>query len=444
MRTGAQKSDRSFLRRLLARAAVAFLLAATAVVVPVSQASADVEFEGWTFDWDLNFRHDGVSLNNVVYNGTKILERISMPAMLVYYENDHCGPYLDLLGPVTIEGDVVAEEFTQNGTRWFSIGMTAHVGNYVITQMFYLSEHGHLDAHMFSKGLQCDVYHEHYPHWRMDFDLAGQGAFDVVKRTTGSGEVTATREFSLPATAAVDHSWEVANTLTGDFVTIQFDDGGFDIGGEVVPETDYEENAVFARQYHSSEQAWGGATNTNEPVFENNELISDLVFWYRGYMPHWVEEGPDLWHSTGIRLSVNGAEEPTPENPEPEQPEPVYIDAEVWPQAWGSWRPVLTNEPQIIVPEGTEAKVVGIRFPDWLPSWEWIYDLSAGYFLYDAERAGPGQEVHYAKRDGWFWFEDADGNTKPRERGTYWIYAPNSPLALSQAIVRYQLIPVSD
>ncbi|MGC4098378.1 MAG: hypothetical protein QM706_14790 [Nitrospira sp.] len=72
--------------------------------------------------------------------------------------------------------------------------------------------------------------------------------------------------------------------------------------------TDYTNHTVFGRFYRSTEdKGWTFGPNTQVP-YNNGESINnkDLVFWYEGYLPHSADEGSDLWHSTGIRLVVNG------------------------------------------------------------------------------------------------------------------------------------------
>lgn len=284
---------------------VALLLASTATVATKTPpADAALTFEGWEFTADVNrFRSDGLALEDVSYNGLKIFERVSLPVMNVFYDNNACGPYVDRIGgsSYTIEGPT---EFTQNGVRWLQIGLTDQLGSYTITQMFYLSENGDFDVHMFSKGLQCNIRHDHVPFWRLDFAIGGDSN-DEIRRATNNGMVPMTTEFSMSAAAAVDHGWEVHDTVTGDYVTIDFDDGNFGLGNDqVIPETDYLQNNVFGRQYRSSEQSWqGGATYG---LFGNNgETLTNPVLWYTGLMPHSAEEGPVLWHSTGIRMRVN-------------------------------------------------------------------------------------------------------------------------------------------
>ena len=298
--------SRTPVTKLLAGLAVLLVCATAMVVTTAPRAEAATSFRGWQFTPQVSAtRFDGMALNDVSYNGVFLFERLSFPAMNVFYDNNACGPYVDRIGgsSYTPEGPT---EFTQDGVRWLQIGLTDQIGAYVITQMFYLSENGDLDAHIFSKGLQCNIRHDHIPFWRLDFDIAGPSN-DQIRRATAGGPVAMTNEFSMSATAAVDHGWEVHDTVTGDFVTIDFDDGSFGLAGEtVVPETDYVENNVYGRQFKAIEQTWqGGATYG---LFgDENEPITDAVLWYNGFLPHAPEDGPSLWHSTGIRMRVNPA-----------------------------------------------------------------------------------------------------------------------------------------
>ncbi|MGH1492805.1 MAG: hypothetical protein ACRBK7_25995 [Acidimicrobiales bacterium] len=322
---------------------LALLLASTATVATTTPpADAASTFRGWEFTPTVSAtRSDGLSLNDVSYNGLKIFERVSLPVMNVFYDNNACGPYVDRIGGTryTNEGPT---EFTQNGVRWLQIGLTDQLGAYTITQMFYLSENGDFDVHMFSKGLQCNIRHDHVPFWRLDFAIAGDSN-DQIRRATNNGMVAMTNEFSMSATAAVDHGWEVHDTVTGDYVTIDFDDGNFGLGNDqVIPETDYLQNNVFGRQYRSSEQAWqGGATYG---LFgDNGESITDAVLWYNGFMPHSAEEGTQLWHSTGIRMRVN--------------PEPVNQQATIS----GSVLDLSGNPAQIDIDRFTENRVAYVE-----------------------------------------------------------------------------------
>ena len=331
--------------------------------------SGHVEWQGWSLDYGVTNLAEGLALTDVFYQGVSILAKASFPIMRVFYGNDVCGPYVDRLAvpltPVSWANDalLVQRTFIQNGQTWLELGiqdtignyviyqvwylsedgvMDAHlfskglqcnfvhihlqrtfiqngqtwlelgiqdtIGNYVIYQVWYLSEDGVMDAHLFSKGLQCNFVHIHYPYWRLDFDLGG-GKNDQIRMYTDTGWQTYTREFNAPAADATNHRWQVRDTVTGLSVDIFFDDNSWDVAGTVVPEQQYSNNLVLGRRYHEIEDnGWRYSVRSELPQRDGEEMDGqDIVFWYKAYIPHSPEEGPDLWHSTGIRLVITGA-----------------------------------------------------------------------------------------------------------------------------------------
>nr|MBX2825693.1 hypothetical protein [Gammaproteobacteria bacterium] len=215
----------------------------------IGQNEGNIDWNGWELDYDTFELADGLILKNVKYDGVPILGRASFPVMSVYYEGP-CGPYADRLnGPqaqVEWAGNelLVAREFTQEGKQWFELGVREFIGSYDIYQVWYLSEDGELDGHLFSRGLQCDYDHVHYPMWRLDFDLDGP-ANDRVIRQTGTDTFAAySTEFEVPATDAFQHGWFVEDSITGYRVQVGFDSGAWNVAGTVVPETAYADNRV--------------------------------------------------------------------------------------------------------------------------------------------------------------------------------------------------------
>jgi len=298
-------------------------LAVTSAAPSSAQISPDngnVEWEGWSLDYEISGLADGMSLKNVTFNGNKVLERASLPVMNVFYEDDDCGPYADRLGGAE---PITAREITYGGERWIEIGMEDTIGAYVMYQVWYLSENGVIDAHIFSKGLQCTTYHEHLPFWRLDFDIDGFENDQILRRQAGGLAVEPT-EFDLRADDAIDHGWVVQDALTGSSVAINFDDGTWNVPGSVVPETDYDLNRVYGRAYKPDEAEWSGGPTRNYEVGNEGENLdsADVVLWYTGWMPHWPDEGEALWHSTGIRMTVNANGAPVDPEPEPVAPEP--------------------------------------------------------------------------------------------------------------------------
>ena len=63
---------------------------------------------------------------------------------------------------------------------------------------------------------------------------------------------------------------------------------------------------MYGRQFVQSEAGgWRYGAVDELPGNDGADLDEeDLVLWYRGFLPHTADEGPDLWHSTGVRLQV--------------------------------------------------------------------------------------------------------------------------------------------
>ncbi|MCK6372297.1 MAG: hypothetical protein L6Q83_13420 [Gammaproteobacteria bacterium] len=290
----------------------AFLLAVLlATAAPAAVAAGSVTWQGWTFDHDVSDEYDGLSLLNVHYQGHKLIHKLSFPVMRVFYEEDVCGPYADRLGgslsviPWAENAKLAQREFTLNGEQWYEIGIRDQIGSYDIYQVYYLSAGGTIDAHIYSKGLQCVRDHVHYPGWRIDFDIDGAGA-DQVLGDRGAGFELLAQEFDAPATAAVNHAWRVRDVTSGAYVDVLpgFPDFNIPDGSTTIPVTAYDQHMVFGRVFRLSEDTgWTYGPNKQVP-FNDLESISsaDTVLWYEGFLPHEADEGEELWHSTGMRL----------------------------------------------------------------------------------------------------------------------------------------------
>jgi len=297
------------------------------------------DWQNWSFDYQVNGRADGISLTKVKYKGVEILGKASMPVMRVFYDNDACGPYADRIGgdltPVSWANNelVVLREFSQSGRQWLEVGIQDTIGDYVIYQSWYLSADGILDGHIFSKGLQCNVNHIHYPYWRMDFDLAGKEN-DQIRKFVGSDWQTVATESNDSVTSANSHRWQVRDTITGDSVNIEFGSAGWSsIDGTVVPEDSFVNNLILSRLFKSNENnGWPYGAHSEVPNDDGENINGqDLIVWYKGYMPHSADEGPDLWHSTGVRFIVNLADttNPPPTDNEPNITHPGNQESQV-------------------------------------------------------------------------------------------------------------------
>ncbi len=313
-----------------------------------AQLSGSVTWNGWTFTYEVSGNVDGLSLKGVQFQGIPLINKISVPVVRVFYDNNACGPFADRLGqnlaPIPWAGNatIAQREFTLNGRQWYEIGIRPQIGNYDMYQVYYLSADGILDAHIFSKGLACVVNHVHYPNWRVDFDIIDSGN-DRIQQNTVAGYQTKLIEFNANATEAINHGWRVRDSVTGNFVDVLPGFTDFTIPNETTqPETSYAGNTVFGRLFRGSEDTgWTYGPNTQVP-YNNGESIdnADIVLWYEGYLPHLAAEGSSLWHSTGIRLAVNGG---SPDTTPPTAPTALTVTAAGGSQITLSWTASTDN-----------------------------------------------------------------------------------------------------
>ena len=310
------------------QSALALLGMLLTTVAPVSVA-APVTWQSWSFDYAVSGDDDGLSLLNVTFQGRSVLRKLSLPVVRVFYDSNACGPYADRLGgslsPIPWAGNatLAQRQFTLNGQLWYEIGIRDQIGSYDMYQVYYLGADGTIDAHLYSKGLQCVVNHIHYPNWRFDFDVDGP-AEDQILRDTGTGFAVVPSEFDFGAPTAVNHAWRVRDATTGFHVDVLpgFPDFVIPDGSTTVPVTAYSNNTVFGRVYRLFEdEGWPYGPNTQVPFNDGESIVSaDTVLWYEAYLPHSSSDGSALWHSTGVRLFVNPAGSPPPPPPPPPPP----------------------------------------------------------------------------------------------------------------------------
>jgi subtilisin-like proprotein convertase family protein len=302
------------------------LLAGTSI----ASAAGHVNWGGpnndyWSFDHEVSGNNDGLSLSKVSFKGHLLYHRMSLPVVRVFYDSrpdgSTCGPYADLLGgtlsPISWMGNAPLgqREFTTaNGVHWYEIGIRDQIGSYDLYQVFYLSENGTIDAHIYSKGLQCVLNHIHYPNWRIDVDIDGAGN-DVIE-AAGSKKTT---EFNLKVSDVANHAWRVKDTVTGTYVDVLPGFPDFFIpqdGNTTIPFESYANNTVFGRLYKKADSlGWTFGPNVQVPFNEGENIDNkDVVLWYEGFLPHIAPinaQEPSVWHSTGVRLTSSlGTTEP--------------------------------------------------------------------------------------------------------------------------------------
>lgn len=282
--------------------------------------AADVEWEGWTFDYSINDKDSGLVLTDVKFRDMKILYRASMPVMRVEYLNDACGPYADILKPTLLRPATqgapesacngqpqCTRTYTQNGEKMLEVGSNWQVGEYQIYQTYYFSENGYFDARVYSRGLQCLVDHSHHAHWLFDFDLDDAGN-DIVIRADGSTPATEFNDLRSES-----DGWQILDQVSGNKVNlIPADDDG--------EPDDFSKVDVAVRVWRSNEVGrWQlGARGEIGDNFLNGESVDgkDIVLWYVSHLPHTASEGPSIWHASGPRIQV-GDDTPPAATPEP-------------------------------------------------------------------------------------------------------------------------------
>lgn len=275
--------------------------------------AADVEWEGWSFDYAAGGRQSGMIIKNVEYNGKQIIGRASMPVMRVEYDGDACGPYADILDksslrPVTgsdpveaCDGEAVCRRrFTQNGERFLEVGGNWQIAEYQIYQAYYFSENGYIDSRVYSRGLQCTTDHRHHAHWMFDFDI-GDAANDRILR--GSRDVQEVEFNDLTANTAY---WTIADTVTGDSIRLvpSNDDGSPD---------NFSKWDVAGRKYNRRQTGrWrlGARGEIGKRYMTPTENINgeDVVLWYVSHLPHAASEGSQIWHASGPRIETNSSQ----------------------------------------------------------------------------------------------------------------------------------------
>ncbi len=307
---------------------VSILIAALSIAGVSSGHAADVDWEGWSFDYSTSSNSSGLVLTNVSYNGELVLGKASMPVMRVEYENDICGPYADILSSSRLKPantgapndfcdnqSVCRRSFTQDGEKKFEIGSNWQIGEYQIYQTYYFSENGTIDSRVYSRGLQCIIDHGHHAHWMFDFDI-GDSENDRILR--GDSELQPTEFNDL--TANVTH-WTIEDPASTTRVKLipSEDDGEPD---------NFSQWDAAGRKFNSNEVGrWrlGARGEIGDNFMNPAESIDgeDLVMWYVSHLPHRASEGASIWHSSGPRIEVITSDDPiTPEPPTPEPPAP--------------------------------------------------------------------------------------------------------------------------
>jgi hypothetical protein len=295
------------------------LLLSVAMLVLPSLAlaqSGHTDWNGWSFDFEVK-DGAGLALRYVSYNNEFVLWKASMPVIRVKYATvggNTCGPYADRIDtynlvPISWCGNnkVCQKSYTSGGHNMLEIGIEAHIGQYDLYQAWYLSQDGWIGAHLFSRGLQCSIDHDHHPYWRMDFDVNGFPNDQVFvydnnrpNQGWGPGWMKYTNERDDVKNPPTGRVWFARDNPTshGVWILPGSDDGSVD---------GFSTNDVGARLYHGVEDEPWPFGATGQLGYNNNEDIQekDIVAWYIAHMHHLASQGSGVWHSAGPWMLVH-------------------------------------------------------------------------------------------------------------------------------------------
>lgn len=281
------------------------------LATPVMAHSGHTVWGGWTFDWEVK-DNAGIALRNVYFNNELVFYKASLPVIRVRYDHS-CGPYQDRINwdklvKISNCGNkkVCQKSYSSGGRNWLEVGVYARIGAYHIYQAWYLSHDGWIGPTMWSKGLQCNVDHDHHPYWRMDFDINGFTSDQVFvydnnrpNEGWGPGWHKYPQEINDVKNPGTDRVWFARDNPTEHGVwVIPGPDGAAD---------SFSNKDAGVRRYHYAEDqpwpfgAWGHLGYLNgEDVQEK-----DIILWYVAHLHHEAAEGSDQWHWVGPWLLVH-------------------------------------------------------------------------------------------------------------------------------------------
>jgi Copper amine oxidase, enzyme domain len=280
---------------------------------PLFAQSGHTNWNGWSFDWEVK-DGAGLGIRNVSYNNELVLWKASMPVIRVHYANNACGPYADRIDTYNLKpiswcnnATVCQKSYVSGGHNMLEIGIEANIGQYDLYQVWYLSQDGWIGAHLFSRGLQCQIDHEHHPYWRMDFDINGFPndqifVFDNNRPNQGWGPgwMKFTNERNDVKNPPTGRVWFVRDNPTGHGVWVFPDDANG-------PADTFSTKDIGARLYHYNEDEPWPFGATGHLGYDNNENIQeqDVVLWSVSHMHHQASQGSTVWHSSGPWMLVH-------------------------------------------------------------------------------------------------------------------------------------------
>jgi hypothetical protein len=292
---------------------ITVFIALAVTATPVSAQSGQTAWGPWQFRFEVK-DGAGLALRDVRFRERYIGYKFSMPVIRVRYAGDECGPYDDRIDwgavhdvPWCGNAKICQRSYTSGGRNWLEIGILAHIGQYRLYQAWYLSDDGWIQPHLWSKGLQCHLDHEHHTYWRLDFDIdyaASDQAFvfdnNRPNEGWGPGWHEHDKELDSVKNPPTDRKWFVRDAVTsrGCWLLPGMHDGTAD---------SFSTKDYAARLYHAIEDvgwmfgAWGHLGYLNG----ENIRRRDVVVWYVAHLHHEASHGGDQWHGMGPWIKVH-------------------------------------------------------------------------------------------------------------------------------------------
>lgn len=287
-------------------------LALAAVPSNAGAQQGSTTWNNWRFDWEVR-DYAGIAIRNVYYNNELVFWKASLPVIRVRYNGNACGPYADRItwGHLVAisncgNNKVCQRSFAMGGQPWLELGVYARIGSYHIYQSWYFSDNGQIDVRVWSKGLQCQVSHDHHPYWRGDFDLVSASSDQIFvydnnrpNEGWGAGWHKYPSETDQVKNPATNRLWFVRDNPTTHGVWVF-------PGPDGVAGSFSSKDAAPRRYQYTEDQAWPfGASghlgyNNGEDVAEE-----DVILWYVAHMPHSASSGPNVWHWAGPLFRVH-------------------------------------------------------------------------------------------------------------------------------------------
>ncbi len=333
------KKDKHLMMRFLVISLVVISTLYGSKFVVAGPTAEHVEWGHWSFNWEVK-GNTGLSLNEVFFQGKKILSRASLPVIRVKYvkergiwnlygifsneEDDRaggrCGPFQDRitwdhLQPIlNCENQMVCvRSYEQENVKWLELGVYARIGEYHIYQSWHLSEDGEMRPLVHSRGLSCHTDHVHHPYWRLDFDIEGNGmdqAFVFDNGTSdegwGPGWHKYTTERNDHKSPDTDRVWFVRDQQTGHGVWVLPGNGYAPLNGDGVRDGFSELDFAVRRGKPSEDEPWKFGARGELRYHEDQEDVQeqDLVIWYVAHMPHAAVLGNIPWLAAGPTIRI--------------------------------------------------------------------------------------------------------------------------------------------